>query len=60
MEDSIELEAIVLDCGCGYNPNVGFGICDRCKATCCRDCLEHIDGMQLCPKCFKAFVLEKR
>ena len=60
MEDSFEFEALILDCGCGYNPNIGFGICSRCKATCCRNCLGRINGSLLCPKCFNVFVSEKK
>lgn len=55
----MEVEAFMLECGCGYSPNTGFGICTGCNSTCCKSCLERIDGMLLCPECFKSFVLER-
>lgn len=50
MED--EFESVVLSCGHSINAYSGLGICSKCRKKTCGKCLQIIDEVILCPKCF--------
>lgn len=51
-----EFESIVLKCGHSINSYKTLGVCHKCNNKCCEMCLQLIDDVLVCPKCFDGVI----
>ncbi len=47
-----EFETIILSCGHSINSYKSLGVCHGCRKKTCERCLQVLDDVLLCPKCF--------